>query len=159
MKWLKGLVSSRPGPARHSDDDLVLSLDGEWRPDHEDTHLEFVSEKDAEQVTASALRAKAPLDLPTMLSAALRLLATRQEAFESAGGPGITFSEVETHYRDGGVDVAFIAEDAAGLQARVVVCARPLRLVTLSYHKYAPLLTPAEFQRRYEAVRAGLQVR
>jgi hypothetical protein len=159
MGWLTRLLGRQSGPTTHTDDDFRLTLDGVWRPDHEDTHFGFAQDDEKQQVTASVLRAKAILDTPQMLAVALDLVAKRQSAFRSLSGSDVTFGQVTTAEREGGYDVAFTAADLThGVQSYVLVCARPRRVVTLSYNKYTPLLSETAFLGRWAAIRAGFQV-
>jgi hypothetical protein len=146
MSWI-GRLLGRAKDTRYSDEDFELILPGAWHTDHEATHLGFVQGEENQQVTAATSRAKRTLDMP-------------QEALRRLSGEDIVFSEVITEERDGGIDVTFAALDETHqVQVRVLVCARPNRLVTLSFNKYAPLVSADEFSRRASQVRAGLRVR
>jgi hypothetical protein len=159
VSWFRRLSSKSVSPTRYADDDFELVLDGEWQPDHEDTHVGFVQPHENQQVTAAAMRPKAPLDTPTLLAVALDLVAARQRAFRELSDDAMTFGDVSTEPRDGGFDVSFRAKNAErGVQSWVVVCARPQRIVTLSYNKYTPLLPDEEFDSRHQAIRSGLRI-
>lgn len=158
MSWLKRLVGG--GPTELVTEDFALHLPEAWRPDHEDDHFGFVRQAANEQITLSVLLTREPLDKPTLLVAALDLVRARQEALRAVSQGRVTVGDVTTVDRGAGMDVTFMAADTThGLQASVTVFARPRRLVTMSYNKYAPLLPEADFTARADGIRSSLTVR
>lgn len=159
MGWRDLFFGSRPRPG-YVTDDFVVALDSSWTARREDTHHGFARGGDAEQVTISAQGTKRMLDQPTLLVAALDLVRIRQQAFQTISQGTITCSALETRDADGGMDLSFVAADSGGqIQSRVWVLARPGRLVTLTYNRYPPLLSPAAFQQQADEIRAAVKVK
>lgn len=159
MGWRDLIFGSRPRPACVTDD-FVVALDSGWIPRHEDTHYGFARGGDAEQVTVSAQRAERMLDQPTLLVAALDLVRIRQQALHTISQGTISCSALEKRDADGGMDLSFVAADSGGqIQSRIWILARPSRIVTLSYNRYPPLLSPAAFQQQADEIRAAVKVK
>ena len=159
MGWRDLIFGSRPRPACVTDD-FVVALDSSWVARHEDTHYGFARAGDAEQVTVSARRGERKLDQPSLLVAALDLVRIRQQAFQTISQGTITCSALETRNADGGMDVSFVAADSGGqIQSRVWILARPIRIVTLTYNRYPPLLSSAAFQQQADEIRAAVKVK
>ena len=158
LNWLKGLI---PEPVtRHNDEIIDLTLPGKWRTDHEENHLDFVSDASGEQVTLNALLTRDRLDQPALLVTVLNLVAVRQKAFRDLSGPGVQFSEIETQYVEEGVEVAFtFADTAFPVQGRVTIIGRAGHVVTFSYNKYKPIPSTATFLGRSAELRSGLRVK
>lgn len=117
MAWLSRLLA-RDTP--YADPNLELVLPGVWRSEHEPTHLSCAQEQESQQVTIAAYKAKRASDMPTLLVAVLDI---------------VHFTELETEYLDGGVNIAFTATDAGQpAQVRFVVMGRPARVVSFTYN-------------------------
>jgi hypothetical protein len=150
----------RGGGARCTTDAFEIRLPEGWKAAHEPTHYGFVREADGEQITVSAERARAQLDKPTLLVAALEVVAARQNAFRRLSGGVVSFSDPESTNVDDGMDVTFsVVDTSSGVQARVWVLARPHSIVTLTFLRYQPLLEPGMFLARCAEIRATLALK
>jgi hypothetical protein len=155
MSWFR---RGEPATTRYADEDFALALPGAWREDHEESHAGFVLDDESQQVTVAVLETSRVMDVEALTRVALDLAGKRQQALRDLGSATLSFGDMATQPAGEGVDVSFDASDPRGIQTRVVVCARPRRIVTLSFNKYAPLLSEDEFRRRADAIRSGFRV-
>ncbi len=159
MGFRERLFGSAAG-SKCTTDDFEVTLPVGWEAAHEPTHYGFVRQASGDQITLSAQRARQVLDKPTLLVAALDLVALRQNAFRSVSGGAASFTEPESTDVDDGMDITFGVVDAsAQVQSRVWVLARPRRIVTLAFNHYSPLLEPAALQKRCSEIRAAVTIK
>ena len=155
MGWLDQLLGKE---TRYADADMEVVLPGRWRFNRESDHLSFAKEN--EQVTVAAYHSKAPLDMPTLLSAVLDLVRVRQAAIRQLSGPSARLSEIDTEYLAGGMNVGYTATASEEpIQIYSLTLGRPTRVVSFTYNRHTLLAPEPEFLARSAALRAGLHVR
>lgn len=146
--------------ATFSNDDFEIVLGDGWNPESDEFSHGWENQRIMEEVRISVLRANKTLDPKQLEKSAQEALAIRKKIIQDLSAGTALTTETQRLENSTGFDLKFRAEDRKnGVQVCTVIRANRNRIVTFSFNKYQPVVSPEAFEKRCDEVVGKLVVR
>jgi hypothetical protein len=159
---LNSPLAPTPLPTPHTvkTEDFEIELNAAWRMETEGESYIFNDEKNLRQITIAVMQ---PTEIAKKLGieqVGREAIKLRQAAIRKISNGNATFSEIKSVKVRDGYDLTFSATDQAyGVKVRSTTFARPERIVTVTFNKYAPFPTDEELDRQFADILSKIKLK